>query len=103
MSVSIVVTNPKNSQVSKRFRDCFEKLPINYQKKTMEKYLRWKQSPMSVRFEPKFADIYAVEISRSVHAVCKVSHKQVLWLWIGTYDDYEKALRQLRNAYKFEE
>ena len=85
------------SLLSKNFRSQLEKLPPNIQQITSQKYLRWRADYRTLNFENKFKNIFAIEVTRLIHAICEVNGSTVYWLWIGKYDQYATQLNVIRT------
>lgn len=89
---------------TERFWAGYKKLDAQSQKRTTEKYWRWRQTPAKLNFEPKFnkpnGQILVVQITHQVHAICSLnlSTSTVTWLWIGSYTHYEDELDRLRQG-----
>jgi hypothetical protein len=90
------------SLVSQTFKKKLKKLPLDVQQKVKEKYFQWRNNPLSVRFERKFSNIYAVEVTRYIHAICIIDNKKILWIWVGNYTEYSRILNDLRAMKKLE-
>jgi hypothetical protein len=88
------------SLLSRNFRKGLENLSPDLQQICRQKYLRWRTDYQSLRFEPKFMNIFVVEITRDIHAICMNTNNVVYWLWIGKYRDYTVQLDLLRKTAK---
>ena len=87
-----------HSYLSKEFRRGLKKLPMQVQDIAAEKYRRWRADAKTVNFEPTFSNIFGIEITRDIHAICELVGKDVYWLWVGGYRDYTSRLDLLRKT-----
>lgn len=85
------------SFLSGEWRRGFKKQSPQVQDIAELKYVRWRQKAETLNFEPKFSNIYVVEVTRDVHSICEVNGTVVRWLWIGNYKDYTAKLDALRK------
>jgi hypothetical protein len=87
-----------NSRTHQRFWDCFEKLPPNVQETAREKYLLWQRDPFHppLQFKPLRAGIWSVRIGNSYRALARRHDELVVWFWIGTHEEYNNFIKQLR-------
>ena len=85
------------SFLSPEFRRGLNKQSPQVQEIAQLKYIRWRATPETLNFEPKFYKIYVVEITRDVHAICEVLGTVVRWIWVGGYRDYMARLDLLRK------
>jgi hypothetical protein len=92
-----IAVKSSKSLLSKEFRKQLEKLPPSITSIAQQKYLRWRSDYRSLNFEPKFKNIYVVEVTRLIHAICEVNGSTVYWLWIGKYDQYTSQLNVYRS------
>ncbi len=87
------------SHTSKRFRDAFEQLPDEIQKKAREAYRMWKKDPWDkrVRFKQvhRTKPIYSVRIGLGWRALGVKSGNDMIWFWIGSHADYDILLSQM--------
>ena len=91
---------PKESLLTQEFGQDFKVLPPDVKDIVHERYHRWRQNPQSLKFEPKYGNKFAVEITRKIHAVCEINDGVVIWHMIKSYDDYVKFLN-LHRAKKY--
>jgi len=87
-----------HSYLNKEFRKGFKNLPPQIQDIATKKYKRWRADHRTLNFEPKFSNIFAVEITRSVHAICEIIGRDVYWFWVGNYEEYTSLLNALRKG-----
>ena len=91
------VIRASKSLLTPEFRRGYNKLGPQFQTIVQLKYARWRATPDSLNFEPKFYKIYVVEVTSAIHAICEVQGTIVRWLWIGNYKDYTSKLDLLRR------
>jgi hypothetical protein len=91
-----VVVVPTESLLTQSFGESFRDLPPHIKDIVHEKYHRWREHPNSLNFEYKFGNIYAVEITRKIHAVATVTGGVVKWFFVGDYRAYIGKLDELR-------
>jgi hypothetical protein len=87
----------KRSLLSKTFRSQLEKLPPSVREITSKKYFRWRKDPQTLNFENKFKNVFAIEVTRLIHAICEIDNGVVYWMWIGKYDQYAAQLNIIRT------
>ena len=95
--INEAVIRPSQSTLTPEFRRGFKRLPPQVQTIAELKYTRWRANPSTLNFEPKFYNIYVVEVTRDIHAICEVNGSVVRWLWIGNYNEYNTRLDLLRK------
>jgi len=92
---------PILSVIESTFGVDFSRLPPDVKVACHVKYQRWRKNPGSLNFEPKFANWYAVEITRDHHAVCQVeglpTAATVYWRRVMSYNDYRNYLDSRRK------
>jgi hypothetical protein len=97
--INEAVIKPSKSVLTPMFRKQFKSLDPQTQEIATDKYNRWIKSPASLNFEPKFGDIWSIEITRKIHAVCALEDGNIVaWLWIGKYDEYSSFVSTLRRG-----
>lgn len=88
------------SRTSPVFREQPKNLPEEVRLQAKNAYKRFKMNPWynSLHFKQVHPElpIYSVRISKGYRAVGRLDERGVLWFWIGSHDDYEKLLKQLR-------
>ena len=97
MLLNEIIIQPANSLLNKGFRKQLESLPPQIQQIAKEKYLRWRKDYRTLNFERKFKDIYVIEITHNIHAICQITNNIVYWFWVGKYDEYYAYLNALRK------
>ncbi len=88
------------SLLTPEFRKTFKKLSDKIVEISRLKYIRWRERAETLNFEPKFGNIYVVEITYDIHAVAEATGDIVKWLWIGKYNNYIEKLDFLRASRK---
>ena len=88
---------PKESLLTQQFGVDFKALPPDVKDAVHERYHRWRQNPQSLKFEHKFGNKFAVEVTRKIHAVCEINDGVVIWHMIKSYDDYANFLTSRRG------
>lgn len=101
------------SVITDAFHRDFERLPPEVKITCHEKFRRWRENPETLNFEPKFANLFGVEIDHRYHAVCQrvsepaprpvakgalpaKSVSTVKWIFVGDYKTYTKLLDSYR-------
>ena len=95
--INEAVITPSKSLLTAEFRRGYKNLSPQVQAIAELKYIRWRLVPSSLNFEPKFFNVYVIEITRDFHAICQVDGTIVRWLWIGNYKNYTARLDALRK------
>ena len=85
-------------KAQKRFWKFFEALPPVVQKLAREKYGLWRCDPYhpSLHFEERRNGICVVRIGEHYRALGLREGNIVAWFWIGTHEEYNNFIRQLR-------
>lgn len=87
------------SRRTKRFRECFARLPPDIQSQAKRAYQQFRDDPRhpSLRFKRvhRTEPIYSVRVSQSYRAVGVLRDDAIIWFWIGSHDDYDRLLSQL--------
>ena len=85
------------SRTSKRFRQCFEKLPTQVQSEARDafRFFQKDSSYQSLNFKKVHSrePIYSVRINLNYRALGRKEGHEIMWFWIGSHDDYEKLLK----------
>lgn len=88
------------SHTSERFRRAFKALPPRIQREARAAYKLFSGNPGHPGLHFKRVHptqlIYSVRISRDYRALAAREADTLIWFWIGSHDDYEKLLSQLR-------
>jgi hypothetical protein len=86
------------SVATQDFWDLFESLPAEAQGLAVKTYSLWRENPRhpSLQFRPLRAhrDRYTVRIVARYRALARVEGEIVTWVWIGTHEEYNRALRK---------
>ena len=98
MSLNEVNITPTKSIRTKLFNKELERLNPQILKLAAIKYNRWRKSPNSLNFEPKFGNFYGIEITSDVHAIAQVIGTEVYWIFIGGYKEYSSRLDAFRKG-----
>lgn len=85
------------SVTTKSYRRSLKPLSDQVKDIVQSKYDQWLLDG-ALNFEPKFANYFVVEVMRKIHAICKVDGTDIVWLWIGKYDDYSNYMSSLRKG-----
>ena len=84
------------SRATKRFWDCFDRLPPEIQQRARDAYARWSESPYhpSLHFGPVYSNrpIYSVRIGRHWRALGAKADDTIIWYWIGSHAEYDRLL-----------
>ena len=87
-----------NSVTTSRFRNCFEKLPVQVQQSSRKAYRLWKENPQHPGLQFKLVvpedSIYSIRVSLAYRALGVKERETIIWFWIGSHSDYEKLLKQ---------
>lgn len=91
-----------NSKTTERFWKCYEELPAIVRKQAKEAYKQFQTDPYypSLHFKQVHSTrpIFSVRITKDYRAVGIIQGEDIIWFWIGSHSDYDKLLKQLRNA-----
>ena len=90
------------SRANKRFWEAFKKLPLSIQKRAKRNYRIWKKDPFhpSLHFKKLVIpgkSIYSVRIGISWRALGVKQGNCIIWFWIGSHEDYNSLVSQLRK------
>ena len=87
-----------NSRTQRRFWDHFDNLPAEIQGLAREKYRLWQRDPFHppLQFKPLRAGILSVRIGNNYRALARRQDELVVWFWIGTHEEYNNFIKQLR-------
>ncbi len=92
-----------NSRTTIKFRQEFDKSPVQVQKQARIAYRQFKKDSThsSLRFKKVHPTlpIYSARINRNYRAVAQLDGNTAIWFWIGSHSNYEKLLASLgRNS-----
>jgi hypothetical protein len=86
------------SATLKRFWDCFDALPPNIQQLAREAFATWQRDPRhpSLHFKKVHPSepLYSVRIGDRWRALGYRKDDTMVWFWIGSHADYDKAIRR---------
>ncbi len=90
------------SRILPNFRKDFRLLPKEIQLQAKEAYKIWKDNPFDSRLHFKqihpSKPIYSVRITLNWRAVGVMeSRNAILWFWIGSHEEYNKLIKQMRK------
>jgi len=98
------------SHINARFRKAFRQLPQDIKEKAKKSYKLWKKDPFHPSLEFPFAGNihssacilqnrcrYSVRIGLNWRAVGVRENSILVWFWIGSHEDYNKLLSQIRK------
>ena len=76
----------------------FNRLPAHIQCLAREKFHLWLRDPFhpSMQFKPLVGNVRSVRIRDHYRAVAQKHGDLVVWFWIGTHEDYNNFIKQLR-------
>lgn len=87
------------SKTSKDFRKALRQLSPQAREQARRAYQLFRDNPHhpSLRFKPVHAQlpVYSVRVGRSYRAIGVVEDDVIVWIWIGTHNEYDKYLSQL--------
>ena len=89
--------SPLRSFLAANFRKLYADLPDAVQKLADDKYRLFKENPAhpSLEFQAK-GKVWTVAIGRSYRAIARRFGNDPYWVWIGSHEDYNNALRRLK-------
>jgi hypothetical protein len=63
-----------------------------------EKFQVWTRDPFhpSMQFKSLVANVWSVRIGDHYHALARRDGDLIVWFWIGTHEDYNNLINQLR-------
>jgi len=87
-----------NSRTHRRFWKCFDELPSEVQALAREKYRLWQPDPFHppLQFKPLRGDVWSIRIGPYYRALARRHGDLVVWFWIGTHEEYNNFIQQLR-------
>jgi len=89
------------SHINARFRKSFQQLPNNIKEKSKKSYKQWKKDPFHPSLEFKRVhptiDVYSVRIGLNWRALGIRKKEIIVWFWIGSHEDYNKLVSQIRK------
>ena len=87
------------SRRTRRFRECFDRLPSHIQGQARRVYGLFREDPghPGLRFKRvhRTRSVYSVRISHGYRALGVLRGDAMVWFWIGSHADYDRLLQQL--------
>jgi len=86
------------SKTHRRFWDRFRELPAGIQELARSKYRLWARDPFHppLQFKPLLREVWSVRIGPNYRALARRKGELVVWFWIGTHEEYDRFITQLR-------
>ena len=86
------------SRTQRRFWHEFNRLPAHVQCLAREKFQLWIRDPFhpSMQFKPLVGNVWSVRIGDHYRALAQRHGDLAVWFWIGTHEEYNNFVRQLR-------
>jgi len=83
-------------RATERLRKCFEKLPIPIQELSHKNFQLLKADPRhpSLHFK-KIGNFWSVRIGLDYRALALEDNDDLIWVWIGSHDDYERMIKEM--------
>lgn len=80
-------------RTTKRFWECFNKLPESVQKAAKEKFRLLTQDTEhpSLHFK-KVGELWSVRVDVAHRALAVADDEDFIWVWIGGHDEYERLI-----------
>jgi len=88
---------------TKAFRKLYNELPDFVRQKAQSNYKKWIQNPYNseIKFENIYKNFWSASIGYSYRAIGKmVENNIIVWFGIGTHEDYNQIIKQLKNLAK---
>jgi len=90
------------SRILPSFRKAFRYLPKDIQHQAKELYKVWKKNPFDKALNFKqihpSKPIYSVRITLNWRALgVRESKNTITWFWIGSHEEYNKLIKQLKK------
>jgi len=90
-----------NSNANDKFWKAFNSLPVEVQKQAELTYREWQDNPYkpSLHFKQLFPNkpIYSVRIGIGWRALGKKKDDTIVWFWIGSHEQYNNLVSQVRK------
>ena len=87
------------SRLTRRFRECFDRLPPDIQSQARRAYALFRDDPRhpGLRFKRvhRTEPVYSVRVSQGYRAVGVLEGDAIIRFWIGSHADYDRLLSQL--------
>ena len=91
------------SHRTKSFKKLYEKLPEFVKENAKKSYKSWLKNPYNsqIKFENIYKNYWSASIGYSYRAIGKmIESDTVLWFWIGSHEDYNHLIKQLKDIAK---
>lgn len=90
------------SRILPSFRKAFRSLPKEIRKQAKEAYKAWKRNPFdgSLNFKQVHPSkpVYSVRVTLNWRALgVREPKNTVTWFWIGSHEEYNKLIKQLKR------
>lgn len=81
-------------RTTRRFWDCFKRLPTEVQVLAIEKFRMWQENPYhpSLRFKELSEGVWSVRINRTYRALARRRDDLIIWFWVGSHQDYDRLV-----------
>jgi len=90
------------SITSDRFWKCYKVLPEQIRKEAKKAYRIFKNNPYhpSLHFKRIHSNrpIFSLRITKDYRALGILQNNEIIWFWIGSHNDYDNLLKQIRPA-----
>ena len=87
------------SRRTRRFRDCFDRLPPDIKSQARRAYKLFCGNPrhpgLHFKRVHRTEPVYSVRVSQGYRAVGVLQGDAIIWFWIGSHTDYARLLSQL--------
>jgi len=91
-----------NSKTTERFWKCYVKLPGHIKKEAKKSYKLFENDPFHPSLHYKrihsTRSIFSIRITAGYRAIGIQQDKHIIWFWIGSHNDYDNLIKQIRNA-----
>lgn len=86
------------SSTKASFRRRFDRLPPRVQQHAIASYRLWQCDPWNptLMFK-KIGNYWSVRIDGGYRAMATRESERVTWFWIGSHDEYERLIKELRR------
>ncbi len=83
-----------NSVTTKRFWKCYHALPEHIRNIADGTYSLWKEHPFdpSLEFQEIRRGLWRIRIGYRYRALARRYDDTVVWIWIGSHEDYNKLI-----------
>ena len=83
-------------RATERFWKCFDKLPEPIQELSHKNFQLLKANPRrpSLHFK-KIGNFWSVRIGLDYRALALEDNDDLIWVWIGSHDDYERMIKEM--------